>query len=129
MGGMTTFVYAAVGVSGLKLLAMDTLGRRMRLILSLTFAVAVGVGLVPAAVTYNFWPVHPGMSSGMKALRYVGGLTFQCPIPEGSSKRAKGVTLCLHTSPSLCAPAACRTHGTVHPSTDDGALSASVRAD
>ncbi|PNW77575.1 hypothetical protein CHLRE_10g442600v5 [Chlamydomonas reinhardtii] len=70
LGGMTTFLFANVIASGIKIIINgDPLTRRSRFILACSLALAFGVELVPQWATLNLWPVTPGMSPGLRGLR------------------------------------------------------------
>jgi len=66
LGGMTTFLFANVFVSGLKILSGLKWTRRDRFILAVTFVFGLGVVVVPKAFT-TFIPEATG--SGVKGLR------------------------------------------------------------
>lgn len=70
LGGMTTFLFANVISSGIKIIVSEgTLDRRTRFILACSMALGVGVELVPQWANYWLWPVTPDMSSGVKGIR------------------------------------------------------------
>ncbi|KAG2448887.1 hypothetical protein HYH02_006236 [Chlamydomonas schloesseri] len=70
LGGMTTFLFANVIASGIKIIVNgDPLTRRSRFILACSLALAFGVELVPQWATLNLWPVTPSMSPGLRGLR------------------------------------------------------------
>lgn len=69
LGGMTTFLFANVCVSGIKVASIDGFPRRNRFILAVSLGLGLGVTLVPAWATNNLWPVTPGMSTGVRSLR------------------------------------------------------------
>ncbi|KAG2500997.1 hypothetical protein HYH03_000819 [Edaphochlamys debaryana] len=70
LGGMTTFLFANVIASGIKIIINgDSLTRRSRFILACSLALAFGVELVPQWATLNLWPVTPNMNSGLRGLR------------------------------------------------------------
>ena len=67
---MTTFLFANVIASGIKILLMgDPLTRRSRFILACSLALAVGVELVPTWATNTLWPITPGMNPGVRGIR------------------------------------------------------------
>lgn len=70
LGGMTTFLFANVIASGIKIIINgDPLTRRSRFILACSLALAFGVELVPQWTTNNLWPVTPDMSAGVRGIR------------------------------------------------------------
>ncbi|GLC34611.1 hypothetical protein PLESTB_001242600 [Pleodorina starrii] len=70
LGGMTTFLFANVIASGIKIIINgDPLTRRSRFILACSLALAFGVELVPQWATNNLWPVTPNMSKGVRGIR------------------------------------------------------------
>lgn len=68
LGGMTTFLFANVIASGIKIMIADHLGRRNRFILACAMALGIGVTLQPGWATNNLWPAD-GLSEGVKGLR------------------------------------------------------------
>ena len=46
LGGMTTFLFASVCVSGIKVISIDGFGRRNRFILTISLGLGLGVTLV-----------------------------------------------------------------------------------
>ncbi|KAG2500224.1 hypothetical protein HYH03_001802 [Edaphochlamys debaryana] len=70
LGGMTTFLFANVIASGIKIIINgDPLTRRSRFILACSLALAFGVELVPQWATLNLWPVTPDMNSAVRGIR------------------------------------------------------------
>ncbi|GIL94312.1 hypothetical protein Vretimale_557 [Volvox reticuliferus] len=70
LGGMTTFLFANVIASGIKIIINgDPLTRRSRFILACSLALAFGVELVPQWATNQLWPITPEMSSGVRGIR------------------------------------------------------------
>ncbi|EFJ52311.1 hypothetical protein VOLCADRAFT_115955 [Volvox carteri f. nagariensis] len=70
LGGMTTFLFANVIASGIKIIVNgDPLTRRSRFILACSLALAFGVELVPQWAQSQLWPVTPDMSSGVRGIR------------------------------------------------------------
>ncbi|PNH02982.1 Uric acid-xanthine permease [Tetrabaena socialis] len=70
LGGMTTFLFANVIASGIKIIINgDPLTRRSRFILACSLALGVGVELVPTWATNTLWPITPGMNSGTRGVR------------------------------------------------------------
>jgi uracil-xanthine permease len=69
LGGVTSFLFANVAVSGLKIIMLGDIERRTRFILSLSLALGLGVNLVPNWATNSLWNVTPGMSSGVEGFR------------------------------------------------------------
>mmetsp|Transcript_62408 Transcript_62408/g.147118 ORF Transcript_62408/g.147118 Transcript_62408/m.147118 type:complete len:819 (-) Transcript_62408:369-2825(-) len=68
VGGMTTFLFVNVAVSGISILAMDKLDRRRRFILAGALGVGIGVAIVPAWATNALWPaIGAGTGSGAGA--------------------------------------------------------------
>ncbi|KAJ9517506.1 hypothetical protein QJQ45_025015, partial [Haematococcus lacustris] len=70
LGGMTTFLFANVMSSGIKIIVSEgNLDRRTRFIMACSLALGVGVELVPQWGNYWLWPVTPDMSSGTRGIR------------------------------------------------------------
>jgi uric acid-xanthine permease len=71
LGGMTTFLFANVFVSGIKLITMNFVTRRNRFIIAMAMSFGVGVTIVPqwANSTVGLWPLTPDMSAGLRGLR------------------------------------------------------------
>ncbi|KAL3148343.1 hypothetical protein ABBQ38_013800 [Trebouxia sp. C0009 RCD-2024] len=69
LGGMTTFLFAGVAVSGIKVISMDPLTRRSRFILCVAIGLGLGVTIVPNWATNNLWNVYPTTSSGLAGFR------------------------------------------------------------
>eukprot|EP01026_Neomeris_dumetosa_P027066 TRINITY_DN2202_c1_g1_i18.p1 TRINITY_DN2202_c1_g1~~TRINITY_DN2202_c1_g1_i18.p1 ORF type:complete len:568 (-),score=65.47 TRINITY_DN2202_c1_g1_i18:386-2089(-) len=69
LGGMTTFLFANVVVSGIKVLSMTKLDRRSRFILAVSLGLGIGVTIVPEWATNNLWPVEDDMSDAVRGLR------------------------------------------------------------
>lgn len=67
-GGMTTFLFANVIASGIKIVVGEHLSRRVRFILACSLGLGIGVTLVPQWATNALWPCT-GCSSGVKSLR------------------------------------------------------------
>lgn len=80
LGGMTTFLFINVTISGMKILTMgEGITRRNRFIAALALGLGIGVELIPEffnidgqAALYpregNFWPIKEGWSSGYKGM-------------------------------------------------------------
>jgi xanthine/uracil permease len=78
LGGMTTFLFTGVVVSGVHVLNLqEGLNRRNRFIAIMSIGIGMGVTLVPAWVNIsgqyvaypnqgNFWPVNPNWSPGFR---------------------------------------------------------------
>ncbi|CAM9171480.1 unnamed protein product [Ascophyllum nodosum] len=56
LGGMTTFLFANVAVSGIKILASAGNSRRSRFIAACSLGVGLGVTIAPSWATNNLWP-------------------------------------------------------------------------
>ncbi|KAL0033065.1 hypothetical protein WJX79_000796 [Trebouxia sp. C0005] len=69
LGGMTTFLFAGVCVSGIKVISMDPLTRRSRFILCVAVGLGLGVTIVPNWATNNLWDVYPTTASGLAGFR------------------------------------------------------------
>jgi len=69
LGGMTTFLFANVCVSGIKVMVSAGLPRRERFIAMVSLAFGIGVDLAPQWATNNLWPVHSYTSKTVKGLR------------------------------------------------------------
>ncbi|KAK9806190.1 hypothetical protein WJX72_004800 [[Myrmecia] bisecta] len=69
LGSLATFIFASICVSGIKLMSIDPITRRVRIILTMSLAVGLGVTIVPQWATANLWPIYPTTSTGMKTLR------------------------------------------------------------
>lgn len=67
-GGMTTFLFANVIASGIKIIVGDRLTRRNRVILAFSLALGVGVTLVPQWASNALWDCS-GCSAGVEGLR------------------------------------------------------------
>lgn len=52
---MTTFLFANVAVSGIKILASTKINRRDRYVVACSMGLGLGVTLVPAWTTNNLW--------------------------------------------------------------------------
>lgn len=68
LGGMTTFLFANVIASGIKIMITQHLNRRNRFIIACAFAFGIGVTLQPGWATNNLWP-DEGLSQGVKGIR------------------------------------------------------------
>ena len=68
IGGMTTFLFANVIASGIKIMVGEHLTRRNRFIMAVCLGLGLGVTLVPAWATNALWPCT-NCSSGLKGLR------------------------------------------------------------
>eukprot|EP01024_Parvocaulis_polyphysoides_P029169 TRINITY_DN2631_c0_g1_i1.p2 TRINITY_DN2631_c0_g1~~TRINITY_DN2631_c0_g1_i1.p2 ORF type:complete len:132 (+),score=22.67 TRINITY_DN2631_c0_g1_i1:133-528(+) len=66
---MTTFLFANVVVSGIKVLSLTTLNRRSRFILAVALGLGIGVSIVPQWATNALWPVEPDMSDAERGFR------------------------------------------------------------
>jgi uracil-xanthine permease len=71
LGGMTTFLFANVLVSGIKIMLLNAVTRRNRFIMAMAFAFGVGVTIVPqwAGSPTGLWPLDPNSSAGLRGLR------------------------------------------------------------
>eukprot|EP00850_Spirogloea_muscicola_P010979 SM000066S20454 [mRNA] locus=s66:480443:485518:- [translate_table: standard] len=80
LGGMTSFLFVNVAVSGMRILTMgEGITRRNRFIIAMALAIGIGVDLVPEWVNIsgqseypregNFWPFKAGWSSGYRGFR------------------------------------------------------------
>lgn len=80
LGGMTSFLFINVTLSGMKILTMgEGINRRNRFICAMALALGVGVELVPDFVNItgqrafpnegNFWKVNPDWSDGYRGFR------------------------------------------------------------
>lgn len=56
LGGMTTFLFANVAVSGIKILAAAGNSRRSRFITACSLGLGLGVTIAPSWATNNLWP-------------------------------------------------------------------------
>ncbi|CAM9679279.1 unnamed protein product [Ectocarpus sp. 13 AM-2016] len=56
LGGMTTFLFANVAVSGIKILSSTGDSRRSRFIVACSMGLGLGVTIAPAWATNNLWP-------------------------------------------------------------------------
>lgn len=68
LGGMTTFLFANVIASGIKIMISQHLNRRNRFIIACSFALGIGVTLQPGWATNNLWP-DENLSEGVKGIR------------------------------------------------------------
>lgn len=66
LGGMTTFLFSSVAVSGLRIIATVTFTRRNRFILTASFALGMGATLVPDWFSYVF--TYAGDNKGLIGL-------------------------------------------------------------
>lgn len=66
-GGMTTFLFANIISSGIKIIVGEHLTRRNRVIMGFSLALGIGVTLVPEWASNNLWDCG-GCSSGVKGL-------------------------------------------------------------
>jgi xanthine/uracil permease len=64
LGGMTTFLFASVAVSGMAIIARNPMTRRNRFILTASLAVGYGATLVPTWFTYVF--TYAGSNRSLK---------------------------------------------------------------
>lgn len=80
LGGMTTFLFSSVVVSGIHVLNLkEGLTRRNRFIAIIALGIGLGVNLVPSWVNIsgqsnypfegNLWPVNPGWSASYRGFR------------------------------------------------------------
>jgi uric acid-xanthine permease len=71
LGGMTTFLFANVFVSGVKIMMLNAVTRRNRFIMAMAFSFGVGVTIVPqwAASPNGLWPLDADMSAALRGLR------------------------------------------------------------
>ncbi|KAF8067194.1 uapA [Scenedesmus sp. PABB004] len=70
LGGATSFLFASVVTSGIKILMMgDGFTRRNRFIVSCSLAFGLGVSFVPQWATNALWPANPAASSGAASVR------------------------------------------------------------
>lgn len=68
VGGMTTFLFANVIASGIKIMVGEHLTRRNRFIMACSLGLGIGVSLVPAWATNALWPCTT-CSPALKGLR------------------------------------------------------------
>lgn len=66
LGGMTTFLFASVAISGIRIIAATPFTRRNRFILTASFAVGMGATLVPEWFSYVF--TYSGNNKGLIGL-------------------------------------------------------------
>jgi len=57
LGGMVTFLFANITVSGVRILGQHKMGRRCRMVVAGGLMVGVGVAIVPAWSTNALWPL------------------------------------------------------------------------
>ncbi|MCJ1422972.1 hypothetical protein MMC29_000853 [Sticta canariensis] len=69
LGGMTTFLFANVCVSGIKVITLGSLSRRVRFITAVALGLGLGVTIVPGWATNHLWPVVDSMSEGLRSFR------------------------------------------------------------
>ena len=71
LGGMTTFLFASVLVSGIRIMNSGEggIGRRNRFILAVSLGAGLGVTLIPEWTQNNLWPVTDDMSETLKGFR------------------------------------------------------------
>lgn len=69
LGGMTTFLFANVSVTGFKVMCMNGMQRRDRFICMCALGFALGVSMVPQWVDNTLWPVRSDMATGERAIR------------------------------------------------------------
>ncbi|KAK9795575.1 hypothetical protein WJX73_005235 [Symbiochloris irregularis] len=69
LGGMTTFLFACVAVSGIKIIILGGLGRRVRFITAIALGLGLGVTIVPGWATNHLWPIVPSMSEALRSFR------------------------------------------------------------
>eukprot|EP00891_Asterochloris_glomerata_P005932 jgi/Astpho2/5932/Aster-02419 len=69
LGGMTTFLFTGVSVSGLKIITHDPLSRRNRFILCVSLGLGLGITLVPSWAQNNLWILGPNASGGITGFR------------------------------------------------------------
>lgn len=68
---MTTFLFASVLVSGIRIMNSGEggIGRRERFILAVALGAGLGVTIIPQWTQNNLWPVTDGMSDTVKGFR------------------------------------------------------------
>lgn len=66
LGGMTTFLFSSVAISGIRIISMVPFTRRNRFILTASFAVGMGATLVPDWFSYVF--TYSGNNKGLTGL-------------------------------------------------------------
>jgi NCS2 family nucleobase:cation symporter-2 len=66
LGGMTTFLFSSVAISGIRIIATTPFTRRNRFILTASFAVGMGATLVPEWFSYVF--TYSGNNKGLIGL-------------------------------------------------------------
>ncbi|GAM37145.1 purine permease [Talaromyces pinophilus] len=66
LGGMTTFLFSSVAISGIRIIATTPFTRRNRFILTASFAVGMGATLVPTWFSYVF--TYTGNNKGLIGL-------------------------------------------------------------
>jgi xanthine/uracil permease len=80
LGGMTTFLFINVAISGMRILTMgEGITRRNRFISAMALSIGIGVELVPAFINItgqseypfegNFWPIKQSWSAGYRGFR------------------------------------------------------------
>ena len=74
LGGLTTFLFATVCVSGIKVITLSPLNRRNRFVIAISLGLGLGVTIVPEWATNHLWPVVPSMSGGLRGFRCCHGL-------------------------------------------------------
>ncbi|CAB1115931.1 unnamed protein product [Ectocarpus sp. CCAP 1310/34] len=68
LGGMTTFLFANVAVSGIKILSSTGDSRRSRFIVACSMGLGLGVTIAPAWATNNLWPCSD-CGEGLRSFR------------------------------------------------------------
>eukprot|EP00892_Ulva_mutabilis_P007205 jgi/Ulvmu1/4857/UM020_0143.1 len=71
LGGMTTFLFASVLVSGIRIMnsGENGIGRRERFILAVSLGAGLGVTLIPQWTQNNLWPEKDSMSDTLRGFR------------------------------------------------------------
>lgn len=69
IGGITTFLFGSIAISGIKVLMNEGIDRRRRFIATVACALGIGVIINPGWATDNLWVATDTMSSGVRAVR------------------------------------------------------------
>eukprot|EP00798_Chlamydomonas_sp_ICE-L_P024766 gene24766-10408_t len=85
LGGMTTFLFANVIGSGIKILiSKGAMTRRDRFILAFSLGLGVGISIVPQWATNNLWPSNAAYSVGAASFRTACLTVLSTPFCVGS---------------------------------------------
>jgi len=82
LGGMTTFLFVNIVVSGIKILGPDLAVRRSRFIVASSLAIGIGVALVPAWASNDL--IRPGKGTTNKLLSDVAVIVLTTPYCIGT---------------------------------------------